>query len=53
LVLENIASNVSTYSQRGDAIFAIMLLISFDFTIILHVMKNVMGIIDILYQTLL
>ena len=51
LVLENIASNVSTYSQRDDATFAIKLLMFFDFTIILHVMKNVMGIIDILCQT--
>ena len=48
LVLENIASNGSTYSQYGDITFVVKLLMSFDFAIILHVMKNVMRITDML-----
>jgi len=44
LVLENIALDGSTYSQRGDAVFSFKLLMSFDFAFILHIMKNVIGI---------
>jgi len=43
LVLENIVLDGSTYSQRGDATFSFKLLISFDFTFILHIMKNVLS----------
>ena len=52
LVLENIALDGSTYSQRGDATFSFKLLMSFDFVFFLHIMKNVMGIIDVLCQAL-
>jgi glycine cleavage system regulatory protein len=52
LVLENIALDRSTYSQRGDVAFSFKLLISFDFAFILHIMKNVMGITDVLCQAL-
>jgi glycine cleavage system regulatory protein len=52
LVLENIALDKSTYSQRGDVAFSFKLLISFDFAFILHIMKNVMGITDVLCQAL-
>jgi len=52
LVLENIVLDGSTYSQRGDATFSFKLLISFDFAFILHLMKNVLGITDVLCQAL-
>jgi hypothetical protein len=52
LVLENIALDGSTYSQRGDSAFSFKLLMSFDFVFILHIMKNVIGIIDVLCQAL-
>jgi len=52
LVLENIALDGSTYSQRGDAAFSFKLLMSFDFAFFLHIMKNVMGITDVLCQAL-
>jgi hypothetical protein len=52
LVLENIALDGSTYSQCGDAVFSFKLLMSFDFTFILHITKNVMGITDVLCQAL-
>jgi len=50
LVLENFALDGSTYSQRGDATFSFKLLMSFDFLFILHIMKNIIGIIDMLCQ---
>jgi len=52
LVLENIALDGSTYSQRGDAVFSFKLIMSFDFAFFLHIMKNVMGITDVLCQAL-
>jgi glycine cleavage system regulatory protein len=52
LVLENIALYGSTYSQRGDTAFSFKLLMSFDFAFILHIMKDVMGITDVLCQAL-
>ena len=52
LVLENIALDGSTYSQCGDAAFSFKLLISFDFAFILHIMKDVMWITDMLCQAL-
>jgi hypothetical protein len=52
LVLENIALNGTTYSQRGDAAFSFKFLMSFDFSFILQVMKNVMRIVDVLFQAL-
>jgi hypothetical protein len=52
LVLENIALDGSTYSQYGDAAFSFKLLMSFDFAFILHIMKDVMRIADVLCQAL-
>eukprot|EP00258_Populus_trichocarpa_P027199 XP_024443218.1 uncharacterized protein LOC18094291 [Populus trichocarpa] len=52
LVLENIALDGSTYSQRGDVAFSFKLLMSFDFAFILHIMKDVMGITDMFCQAL-
>jgi hypothetical protein len=52
LVLENIALDGSTYSQRDDAAFSFKLLMSFDFVFILYIMKNDMGITDVLCQAL-
>jgi hypothetical protein len=52
LVLKNIALDGSTYSQHGDATFSFKLLMSFDFAFILHIMKNVIGITDMLCQAL-
>jgi hypothetical protein len=50
LVFENISLNGSTYSQRGDAAFSFKLLMSFDFAFILHIMKDVIGITNMLCQ---
>jgi len=52
LVLENIALDGSTYSQRGDAYFSFKLLTSFDFAFILHIIKNAIGITDVFCQAL-
>ncbi|XP_025661863.1 uncharacterized protein [Arachis hypogaea] len=51
-VLEDLATNGSTYSQRGDATYALKSLLSFDFIFILHMMKEIMGITDKLCQAL-
>ncbi|QHO34277.1 Zinc finger MYM-type protein [Arachis hypogaea] len=51
-VLEDLATNGSTYSQRGDATYALKSLLSFDFVFILHIMKEIMGITDKLCQAL-
>jgi hypothetical protein len=48
LVLEKITSNGSTYPQRSDEAFAIILPMPFVFAFILHVMKNIVRIIDML-----
>jgi hypothetical protein len=40
------------YSECGDATFSFKLLMSFDFAFILHIMKNVIGITDVLCQAL-
>ncbi|XP_015939586.1 uncharacterized protein LOC107465109 [Arachis duranensis] len=51
-VIEDLATNGSTYSQRGDATYALKSLLSFDFVFILHMMKEIMGITDKLCQAL-
>ncbi|XP_025680241.1 uncharacterized protein [Arachis hypogaea] len=51
-VLEDLATNGSTYSQRGDATCALKSLLSFGFVFILHMMKEIMGITDKLCQAL-
>ncbi|KAL4616285.1 hypothetical protein ACB092_07G187600 [Castanea dentata] len=54
--IENmIASNEkegANYKQRGDAEGAYQVLISFEFVLILHMMKEIMGITNILCQAL-
>ncbi|XP_016165075.1 uncharacterized protein LOC107607660 [Arachis ipaensis] len=49
-LLEDLATNGSTYSQRGDATYALKSLLSFHFVFILHMMKEIMGITDKLCQ---
>ncbi|XP_029151619.1 uncharacterized protein [Arachis hypogaea] len=51
-VLQKIIVDGSTYSQRGDADSAYNTLTSFEFVLILHLMKDMMGITDILCQAL-
>ncbi|QHN89037.1 Zinc finger MYM-type protein [Arachis hypogaea] len=51
-VLQKIIVDGSTYSQRGDADSAYNTLTSFEFVLILHLMKDMMGITDILCQVL-
>ncbi|XP_057719352.1 uncharacterized protein LOC130933752 [Arachis stenosperma] len=51
-VLEDLATNGSTYSQRGDATYALKSLLSFDFVFICHMMKEIMRITDKLCQAL-
>jgi hypothetical protein len=51
-VLEDVGREGATYSQRGDAKAAYKLLTSFKFIFILHLMKEIMGITDILCQVL-
>jgi hypothetical protein len=42
----------ATYSQRGDANAAYKMVTSFEFIFILHLMKEIMGITDVLCQAL-
>ncbi|XP_025678705.1 uncharacterized protein [Arachis hypogaea] len=51
-ILEDLTTNRSTYSQRGDATYALKSLLSFDFVFILHMMKEIMGITDKFCQVL-
>ncbi|XP_057423690.1 uncharacterized protein LOC130717472 [Lotus japonicus] len=51
-VLEDLAIEGSTYSQRGDATYAFKSLMSFEFVFILHLMKELTGICDKLCQAL-
>ncbi|XP_061356455.1 uncharacterized protein LOC133300889 [Gastrolobium bilobum] len=51
-VLDNISNEGKTASHRGDADNAYSSLTSFDFIIILHLMKEIMGITDVLCQAL-
>ncbi|XP_029148336.1 uncharacterized protein [Arachis hypogaea] len=51
-VLQKIIVDGSTYSQRGVADSAYNTLTSFEFVLILHLMKDMMGITDILCQAL-
>lgn len=52
VVLKEIRQTGSNYSTRGDANAAYKLLKSFEFTLILHMMKEIMGITDRLCQAL-
>jgi precorrin-6B methylase 2 len=52
LVLYTISKEGANYQQRGDAEGAYKVLTSFEFIFILHMMKEIMGITDILCQVL-
>ncbi|XP_071717874.1 uncharacterized protein [Rutidosis leptorrhynchoides] len=52
VVLHEIAISGSTPSQRGDASFALTELFSFDFVIVLHLMKKMMKTTDKLFQSI-
>ena len=52
LVFENIKEDRSTYSQRGDANVPHKMINSFEFIFSLHLMKEIMGITDVLCQAL-
>ena len=52
LVLENIIVDGSTYSQRGDVDNAYKSLTSFEFILILYLMREIIGITEVLCQTL-
>ena len=51
-VLDNISNEGKTASHRGNANNAYSSLASFDFVIILHLMKEIMGITEVLCQSL-
>jgi hypothetical protein len=51
-VLEKIRREGATYSQCGDANAAYKMVTSFEFIFILHLMKEIMGITDVLCQAL-
>ena len=52
LVLKNIKEDGSTYLQRGDTNVAHKMINSFEFIFSLHLMKEIMGITDVLCQAL-
>ncbi|XP_027916063.1 zinc finger MYM-type protein 1-like [Vigna unguiculata] len=52
LVLEKITVDGSTYSQHGDVDNAYKSLTSFEFILILYLMREIMGITDVLCQAL-
>ncbi|KAG6718441.1 hypothetical protein I3842_04G149900 [Carya illinoinensis] len=51
-VLETMLKEGSTYFQRGDANAAYKMIMSFKFIFILHLMKEIIGVIDVLCQVL-
>ncbi|XP_039135864.1 uncharacterized protein LOC120273305 [Dioscorea cayenensis subsp. rotundata] len=51
-VLDNISTEGRTSSQRGDADYVYTLMKSFDFVFVLHLMKKLMEITEILCQAL-
>ncbi|GJW07729.1 zinc finger MYM-type protein 1-like protein [Tanacetum coccineum] len=51
-VLSDIAVTESMTSQKGDASYCLEHLLSFDFIIVMHIMKGIMEIIDKLCQDL-
>ncbi|XP_062170423.1 uncharacterized protein LOC133876156 [Alnus glutinosa] len=52
IVINNISKEGANYSQRGDAEAAYMVLTSFEFVFILHLMNDIMGLTNMLCQTL-
>ncbi|XP_030940119.1 zinc finger MYM-type protein 1-like [Quercus lobata] len=51
-VINTIPEEGANYKQRGDAEGAYQVLISFEFILILHLMKEIMGITNVLCQAL-
>ena len=51
-VINTISEEGANYKQRGDAEGAYQVLSSFEFILILHLMKEIMGITNILCQAL-
>jgi hypothetical protein len=51
-VINKISNEGANYSQHGDAKVAYMILTSFEFILILHLMKEIMGLTNMLCQTL-
>ncbi|XP_059436119.1 uncharacterized protein LOC132169046 [Corylus avellana] len=51
-VINKISNEGANYSQRGDAEAAYMILTSFEFILILHLMKEIMGLTNMLCQSL-
>ncbi|KAG6646247.1 hypothetical protein CIPAW_08G180800 [Carya illinoinensis] len=51
-IINTISNEGSNYSQRGDAEATYMVLTSFEFILILHMMKKIMGITNALCQSL-
>ncbi|GMI75703.1 hypothetical protein like AT1G19260 [Hibiscus trionum] len=52
IVVTDIATQGTTFAQRGDALNAIKLLMSYEFVFILHVVKEIMAITDGLFHAL-
>ena len=51
-ILKDVIEGGSNYSVRGDVTVAYKKMTSFDFIFLLHLMKEIMGITDILCQCL-
>ncbi|QHO07770.1 Zinc finger MYM-type protein [Arachis hypogaea] len=52
IVLNNIIEDRTTYAQRGEAYGVSKILLSFEFVFTLHLMKEIMGITNVLCQAL-
>ncbi|XP_057744827.1 uncharacterized protein LOC130962657 [Arachis stenosperma] len=52
IVLNNIIEDRTTYVQRGEAYGVSKILLSFEFVFTLHLMKEIMGITNVLCQAL-
>ncbi|XP_015955548.1 uncharacterized protein LOC107479943 [Arachis duranensis] len=52
IVLNNIIEDGTTYTQRGEAYGVSKILLSFEFVFTLHLMKEIMGITNVLCQAL-
>ncbi|KAK4579718.1 hypothetical protein RGQ29_029397 [Quercus rubra] len=52
IVINTISEEGANYKQRGDAEGAYQVLTSFEFILILHLMKEIMGITNVLCQAL-
>nr|XP_017218827.1 PREDICTED: zinc finger MYM-type protein 1-like isoform X2 [Daucus carota subsp. sativus] len=51
-VLIDVAAQGTTFAQRGDVLSAIKMLMSYEFVFILHVVKEIMAITDLLCRAL-